>query len=523
MVPPKWLRMTWNSQFRPIHNFSNLFPPKWLRMTRSGQFHPIHNFSHQSGSEWFGTAKFAWFATFPIFSHQMIDWSIQQGEGGGGGKWPNANCEHQTTKWKYPNLPTTNDQFGEGEVNDQMQIVNTKLPNENIQTYQPQMIDSLGEGVNDQTHCEHQTTKWKYPNLPTPKWLIPEGEGVNDQMQIVNTKLPTEKIQTYQPQMIDSVGGGGCKWPNANCGQTTKWEYPNIPTTNDRFWGGVNYQMQIVIKLPIVPPKCLRMTWNSQFWPIHNFSNLFPQVAQNDSERPISPDSQLFQSFPTKVAQNDLEQPNLPDLQLSQSFPTEVALKMTWTANFAWFATFPIFSHWSGSEWPISPDSLLCQSLPTGVTQKMANFAWFATFPIFSHQMIDWSLLQGEGGGGGGKWPNANCEHQTTNEISKPTNYKWLIPGGRGKWPNANCGHQTTNWKYPNLPTTNDQLWGGGVNDQMQIVNTKLPNKNIQTYQPQMINSLGEGVNDQTHCEHQLPNENIQTYQPQMTQFWGGG
>ena len=32
-----------------------------------------------------------------------------------------------------------------GEVNSQMQIVNTKLPNENIQTYQPQMID-LGGG-----------------------------------------------------------------------------------------------------------------------------------------------------------------------------------------------------------------------------------------------------------------------------------------------------------------------------------------------------------------------------------------
>ena len=35
------------------------------------------------------------------------------------------------------------------------------------------------------------------------------GGGVNDQMQIVNTKLPNENIQTYQPQMIDSGGGGG--------------------------------------------------------------------------------------------------------------------------------------------------------------------------------------------------------------------------------------------------------------------------------------------------------------------------
>ena len=57
-----------------------------------------------------------------------------------------------------------------------MQIVTTKLPNENIQTYQLQMIDL--------------------------------GGGVNYQMQIVSTKLPNENIQTYQLQMIDSGGGG---------------------------------------------------------------------------------------------------------------------------------------------------------------------------------------------------------------------------------------------------------------------------------------------------------------------------
>ena len=71
-----------------------------------------------------------------------------------------------------------------------MQIV-TKLPNENLQTYQVQMIDS---------------------------WC--GGGGVNYQMQIV-TKLPNENLQTYQLQMIDSGGGEG-KVPNANCDQTTK-------------------------------------------------------------------------------------------------------------------------------------------------------------------------------------------------------------------------------------------------------------------------------------------------------------
>ena len=71
---------------------------------------------------------------------------------------------------------------------------------------------------------------------------------------------------------------------------------------DSRGGGGINYQMQIVTKLP----------------------NGTTEVAQNDSEQPILPDSQLFQSFPTEVAQNDLEQPISPDLQLFQSFPTEV-------------------------------------------------------------------------------------------------------------------------------------------------------------------------------------------------------
>ena len=46
--------------------------------------------------------------------------------------------------------------------------------------------------------------------------------GVNYQMQIVNTKLPNENLQTYQLQMIDSGGwGGGGKLPNTNCEHLT--------------------------------------------------------------------------------------------------------------------------------------------------------------------------------------------------------------------------------------------------------------------------------------------------------------
>ena len=122
-----------------------------------------------------------------------------------------------------------------------MQIVNTKLPHGNIQTYQPQMINILGGGGKlPNANFEHQTTKWKYPNPPTTNDQY-SGGGVNGQMQIVNTKLPNGNIQTYQPQMIDSGGG-------------------------------VNYQMEIVIKLP----------------------NGTTKVAQNDSEQQILPNSQLF-------------------------------------------------------------------------------------------------------------------------------------------------------------------------------------------------------------------------------------
>ena len=48
----------------------------------------------------------------------------------------------------------------------------------------------------------------KYPKLPTRNvrvWW--EGWGVNYQMQIV-TKLPNENIQNYQLEMFETEGGG---------------------------------------------------------------------------------------------------------------------------------------------------------------------------------------------------------------------------------------------------------------------------------------------------------------------------
>ena len=98
-----------------------------------------------------------------------------------------------------------------------MQIV-TKLPNENIQNYQLEMFES---------------------------------GGGNCQMQIV-TKLPNENIQKLPTRNVRFlIREGGGKLPNANCDQTTKWKYPKLPTRNVRILeGSVNYQMQIVTKLP---------------------------------------------------------------------------------------------------------------------------------------------------------------------------------------------------------------------------------------------------------------------------------
>ena len=230
-------------------------------------------------------------------------------------------------------------------------------------------------------------------------------------MQIVNTKLPNENIQTYQPQMIDSGGGGR----------------------------GVNYQMQIVIKLPNGTTKVAQNDSEQPVLPNSQLFLSFPtEVVQNDSEQPILPNSQLFQSFPTEVAQNDLEQPNLPDSQLFQSFPTKVAQ--------------------NDSEQPILPDLQLFQSFPTKVDQ--------------------------------------NSQFHLIHNFANLSPSEWLRMTQKGQF----C----LICNFSNLFPPDDRLidpGGGGVNDQMQIVNTKLPNENIQTYQPQMINSRGGGKLPNTNCD----------------------
>ena len=194
-------------------------------------------------------------------------------------------------------------------------------------------------------------------------------------MQIVNTKLPNENIQTYQPEIINSGGG-------------------------------VNYQIQIVIKLP----------------------NGTTKVAQNDSEQPILPNSQLFQSFPTEVVQNDSEWPISPNSNFSNLFPLKW-LRMIWNGQ--------IF--------------LIC------------NFS--NLFPL--------------------KWlrMTQNGEFHLIHNFANLSPLEWL----RMTWNGQFCLIHN----FSNLFPPNDQFQGVWVNDQMQIVNTKLPNENIQFYQLQMIDSGG--------------------------------
>ena len=116
--------------------------------------------------------------------------------------------------------------------------------------------------------------------------------------------------------LVVCVFGGG-KLPNTNCDQI---KYPKLQLQMiDSRGGGVNYQTQIVTKLPNENIQNYHYKWlipggvNDQMQIVTKLPNGTTEVAQNDSKQPILPSSQLFQSFPTKVAQNDSEWPISPD------------------------------------------------------------------------------------------------------------------------------------------------------------------------------------------------------------------
>ena len=78
----------------------------------------------------------------------------------------------------------------------------------------------------------------------------------------------------------------------------------------------LDYVQLLMISEAIGAMKVNQPIQNGQFHTIRNSPSFLTEVAQNDSEWPISHDLQLFQSFSTEVVQNDSERPISPNLQL---------------------------------------------------------------------------------------------------------------------------------------------------------------------------------------------------------------
>ena len=118
-------------------------------------------------------------------------------------------------------------------------------------------------------------------------------------MQIA-TKLPNENIQSYQLQMFYSGRGGG-KLPNANCDQTTNSQlfqsFPTEVAQNDSEWH-ISPDSQLFQSFPT---KVAQNDSEWPILPDLQLSQSFPtKVTQNDSEWPISPNLQLANLFPPK-------------------------------------------------------------------------------------------------------------------------------------------------------------------------------------------------------------------------------
>ena len=196
-------------------------------------------------------------------------------------------------------------------------------------------------------------------------------------------------------------------------------------------------------------------------------------MAQIDSEWPILPNSQLFQSFPTKVVHFS---PNFKIfvlgggyigqfsqiLQLLKSFPTEAAqndpqwpiLPLKWLrlARNGQFRSIFNFSHLFqqrvaqiGSEWPISPDLHLFLSFSSKAAHSSPNFIIFVFrggqgyIELWSCQIChkiflpDFQLFIPGGGGGGwqGYIELLSCQicHKNFRQIS---NFSFWGGGGGG-------------------------------------------------------------------------------------------
>ena len=162
-------------------------------------------------------------------------------------------------------------------------------------------------------------------------------------------------------------------------------------------------------------------------------------MAQNDSEWPILPNLQLFQSFPSKVTQNDSEWLILPDLQLFQSFPTEVAqndskwpilpnFQLLWPKHVIFGEISKIFIPWGGGH---SSNFLIFSNFWSHFTPKRLKMAHDGKFCLKSC-LLRW----------GKYWKVANQVELAIPIHSEPL--RWEKNGKVGN--QVNIGHSRSFW-----------------------------------------------------------------------------
>ena len=105
-----------------------------------------------------------------------------------------------------------------------------------------------------------------------------------------------------------------------------------------------------------------------------------------------------------------------PSCNFSNLFPPKW-LRMT---NFTRFVTFPIFSHWSGSEWPILPDLQLFETFPTEVAQNDLEWPILPNLQLF--QSLPTKVAQNDS-----EWP-ISPDSQLSNLSTEVAQNDWQRP-----------------------------------------------------------------------------------------------
>ena len=359
--PKMRLRLTWNGQFHPIHNFPHLLPPKhlifgeiskvfvlrgyisnffeflnffksfhtreaqndpqwqilpkkWLRLAQNSQFWSFCRFFHlfpqnqaQIYLEWLITR----FTTFPIFYHHSISF-LEKSH-----RFSFLEGVHQQIFWVF------------------------------------QLFESF------HTKLTQNDPQWQI--LP-PKWL---GWAQNGQFWLNFNKhlnISVESWPIFTESSEQALFFSASQNESKECYAMIKTdENLNISAESQLIWwilqkSGLDWLQMAnfghFAGFSIFSPKMrLKLTWNGQFHPIHNFSHLLP------------PKCLIF----GEISKNFIPGGGVEHQQ------------MFWV-----FQLFQIISHQSGSKWPTMVNFAKISGLDWF---KMANFGHFAGFSIFSPKM----------------------------------------------------------------------------------------------------------------------------------------